>query len=86
MENKKIYKKLPKNYYNYFDVCKWEGILTGTAKGALEKGLDGIAGIEQLKEIGHQFKIFPKYENGNLRNQYGILKTNYDFYKKEWSC
>lgn len=84
MSNRKIYNKMPKNYYNYFDICKWEEIPTGTAKSVIgEKGLEGISGIEKLKPIAHQFKEFPKYENGNLRNQYGILKTNYDFYKRE---
>jgi len=76
------YSKMPKNYYNYFDICKWENIPTGTAKGILDKGLDGIAGNEVLKPIAHQFKCFPKYENGNLRNQYGILQTNYNYYKE----
>lgn len=82
MENKKIYKKMPKNYYNYFDVCKWEGVATGTAKRASSEGLEGIVKVKELEEIAHQFKCFPKYENGTLRNQYGILKTNYDFWKK----
>lgn len=83
MPSKKIYTKMPKNYYNYFDICKWENIPTGTSKSAIgEKGLAGISSIVKLKPIAHQFKVFPKYENGNLRNQYGILKTNYDFYKK----
>lgn len=84
MKNRKIYKKLPNNYYNYFDICKFEGIPTGTAKRAVGgSGLEGIDSIEKLKPIAHQFKVFPKYENGNLRNQYGILKTNYDFWKRE---
>lgn len=82
MADRKIYTKLPKNYYNYFDICKWEGIPTGTAKSALANGLDGIASIQKLKPIAHQFKCFPKYENGRLRNQYGILKTNYDYWKE----
>lgn len=74
--------KVPKNYYNYFDVCKWEGVPTNTAKSATERGLEGIAAIEKLKPIGHQFKLFPKYENGTLRNAYGILKSDYEYYKK----
>jgi len=83
MSKSKIYNKMPKNYYNYFDICKWEGIPTGTAKRAIGgNGLEGIKSVEVLKPIAHQFKVFPKYENGNLRNQYGILKTNYDFYVK----
>lgn len=83
MASKRIYKKLPNNYYNYFDICKFEGINTNTAKSVIGKsGLDGINSIDKLKPIAHQFKEFPKYENGRLRNQYGILKTNYDFWKK----
>ncbi|MDD4429567.1 MAG: hypothetical protein PHG64_14430 [Paludibacter sp.] len=81
MSNRKIYRKLPDNYYNYFDICKWEGIPVGTAKSGAARGIDGISAVEALKPIAHQFKVFPKYENGTLRNQYGILKTNYDFYK-----
>lgn len=83
MASKRIYKKLPANYYNYFDICKFEGINANTAKSAIgSKGLEGINSIDKLKPIAHQFKEFPKYENGRLRNQYGILKTNYDFWKK----
>lgn len=83
MSKDKIYNKMPKNYYNYFDICKWEGVATGTSKSAIgEHGLEGIAKIKELKPIAHQFKLFPKYENGILRNQYGILMTNYDFWKK----
>lgn len=83
MASKRIYKKLPVNYYNYFDICKFEGINANTAKSVIGKsGLDGINSIDKLKPIAHQFKEFPKYENGRLRNQYGILKTNYDFWKK----
>jgi len=81
-ERKTKYSKMPKNYYNYFDICKWENIPTGTAKRMTENGLEGVSSSEVLKPIAHQFKIFPKYENGKLRNQYGILKTNYDFYKE----
>lgn len=79
--NKVVNSKMPKNYYNYFDICKWEDIPTGTAKSALEKGVESISKIDKLKPIAHQFKVFAKYENGTLRNQYGILKSNYDFYK-----
>ena len=83
MANRKIYKKLPNNYYNYFDICKFEGINANTAKSAVgSKGLEGINSLGKLKPIAHQFKEFPKYENGKLRNQYGILKTNYDFWKR----
>jgi len=69
---------LPKNYYNYFDICKMEGIPTGTAKGAVDRGLNGIAAIEKLKPIGHLFREFPK----GMRKQYGILKRHYDYWKQ----
>lgn len=83
MADKKIYNKMPNNYYNYFDICKWEGINSNTAKSAIgANGLEGITSLDKLKPIAHQFKCFPKYENGNLRNQYGILQSNYDYYKK----
>lgn len=74
---------MPKNYYNYFDICKWEEIPTGTAKrGVGQDGVNSIMSINKLKPIAHQFREFPKYENGTLRSQYGILKSNYDFWKK----
>ena len=70
---------LPRNYINYFTVCKLEGIPTGTAKRATGKGLEGIAAIQKLKPIGHLFKEF---EKGDMRKCYGILKSQYDYYKK----
>lgn len=71
---------LPKNYYNYFDICKWEGIPTGTAKSAVgEEGLKGIAGIEKLKPIAH---LFREFEKGDMRKSYGILKKHYDYWKR----
>lgn len=68
---------IPKNYYNFFDICKLEGIPTGTAKGALSEGIEGIARIEKLKPIGHLFKEFEK----GMRKQYGILRRHYEFWK-----
>jgi len=49
---------IPKNYINFFDVCKMEGIPEGTAKGATAEGLKGIASIQALKPIGHLFREF----------------------------
>lgn len=69
---------IPKNYYNFFDICKMEGIPTGTAKGALADGLEGIARIEKLKPIGHLFREFEK----GMRKQYGILRRHYDYWKR----
>jgi len=69
---------IPKNYYNFFDICKLEGIPTGTAKGALADGLEGIARIEKLKPIAHLFREFEK----GLRKQYGILRRHYDYWKQ----
>lgn len=69
---------IPKNYINYFDVCKLEGIPTGTAKRALNEGLEGIKSIQALKPIGHLFREFEK----GLRKQYGILRRHYDYWKQ----
>ncbi len=69
---------LPKNYYNYFDICKKEEILTNTAKGAIGLGLEGINKIAKLQPIAHLFREFPKGE----RKQYGILKRYYDYWKE----
>lgn len=70
---------IPKNYYNFFDICKLEGIPTGTAKSAIgDGGLEGIAKIEKLKPIAHLFREFEK----GLRKQYGILRRHYDYWKQ----
>jgi hypothetical protein len=70
---------LPKNYYNYFTICKLEEITTGSAKRAIGGGgLEGIHGIVKLKPIAHLFREFP---NGQ-RKQYGILKRYYDYWKE----
>lgn len=70
---------LDKRYYNFFDICKWEGIPIGTAKGKAANGLEGIKSLEALKPIGH---LFRKFESKDTRNQYGILRTHYDFWKR----
>lgn len=73
---------VPKNFYNYFDVCKMEGIPEGTAKSGCNGGLDGIASMEALKPIGHLFKQFEKAVKGGMRKQYGILRSHYDYWKR----
>jgi hypothetical protein len=70
---------LPKNYYNYFDICKKEEINPNTAKAAIgSHGLEGISKIAKLQPIAHLFRVFPKGE----RKQYGILKRHYDYWKE----
>ncbi len=68
---------LPANYYNFFEICKLEEIPSGSAKGAIGLGLDGIIKIAKLKPIAHLFREFP---NGD-RKQYGILQKHYDNWK-----
>ena len=70
---------LPVNYYNFFEICKLEEIPTGSAKGAIGLGLDGITKIAKLKSIAHLFREFP---NGD-RKQYGILQNHYDRWKQK---
>jgi hypothetical protein len=70
---------LPKNYYNFFDICKKEDININTAKSAIgSNGLAGISHIAKLQPIAHLFREFPKGE----RKQYGILCKHYDYWKK----
>jgi len=70
---------LPKNYYNFFDLCKAEGINPNTAKSAVgDGGLDGIKNIAFFKPIAHLFREFPK----GMRKQYGILRRHYDVWKQ----
>jgi hypothetical protein len=70
---------LPKNYYNYFDICKQEGINPNTAKSAIgDGGVEGISSIAFFKPIAHLFREFPK----GLRKQYGILCRHYDTWKQ----
>lgn len=76
---------IPKNYYNFFDICKMEGIPEGTAKRACANGLDGQQGIkslEALKPIGHLFRRFEKITRKGPLNQYGVLRRHYDFWKR----
>lgn len=74
--------KLPKNYYNYFDVCKMEGIAEGRAKGAVGKlGVEGIKSIPKLTPIEHLFEVFESFREGAKRNSYGIRRIYYDEWK-----
>jgi len=73
---------IPRDFYNFFDICKMEGIPEGTAKAAIVRGLEGIAAMEALKPIGHLFKEFEKPVKGGMRKQYGIRRTHYDYWKK----
>jgi hypothetical protein len=70
---------LPANYYNFFAICKLEEVPTGTAKGAIGLGLEGITKITKLKPIAH---LFREFKNGE-RMQYGILKSQYDYWKQK---
>ncbi len=74
--------KLPKNYYNYFDLCKIEGIETNRAKNAVkDKGAEGIRYIEEFKPIEHLFEVFEKPIQGRIVNSYGIKRRYYDDWK-----
>lgn len=73
---------IPRNYYNFFDVCKMERIPDGSAKSAVATGLEGIAAMSALKPIGHLFKEFERFAKGGKRRQYGILRNHYDYWKK----
>ncbi|OZV12371.1 hypothetical protein CIW83_09760 [Tissierella sp. P1] len=76
-------KRLPKNYYNYFDICKMEGIPDTRAKNAVsEKKVEGIKYLEELTPIEHLFEVFEKPIKGGMVNQYGILRRHYDYWKE----
>jgi len=76
-------KSLPSNYYNYFDICTMEGIDKTRAKNAIKMlGVEGIKNVEQLKPIEHLFEVFEKPRKGEMRNQYGIRRTHYDYWKR----
>ena len=54
-------RRLPKNFYNYFDICTMEGIEKNRAKNAVnEKKVEGIKDLEELKPIEHLFEVFEK--------------------------
>ena len=66
---------LPKNYYNFIDLCKMEGINPNTARTASSGDIGSIA---KFKPIAHLFREFPK----GMRKQYGILRRHYDTWKQ----
>lgn len=86
MKRERVYhknKSLPRNYYNYFDICTMEGIEATRAKNAVaEKKVEGIKYLEELKPIEHLFEVFEKPRKGEMRNQYGIKRKHYDYWKR----
>ncbi len=75
-------KRLPRNFYNYFDVCKMEGITSMRAKNAINKEkVEGIKYIKELKPIEHLFEVFENPRKGGMRHSYGILRRYYDDWK-----
>lgn len=75
-------RRLPKNFYNYFDICTMEGIEKSRAKNAVnEKKVEGIKDLEELKPIEHLFEVFEKPRKNGIVYQYGILRRYYDDWK-----
>lgn len=75
-------RSLPKNYYNYFDICTLEGIEKTKARNAVsEKKVEGIKYLEELRPIEHLFEQFESFRKGEIRNQYGIRRNYYDKWK-----
>ena len=76
--------KLPDDYYNYFDLCKMEGIPESRAKNAVkDKGVEGIKYLEEFKPIEHLFEVFEKPIKGKIVNSYGIKSKYYKKWKRE---
>jgi|GEM_PF-1820425 len=77
-------KPLPKNFYNYFDICKMEGIESTKAKNAISRSIkiEGIKHLNELAPIEHLFEVFEKPLRGGMVNQYGIKRTHYDYFKR----
>lgn len=76
--------KLPDDYYNYFDLCKMEGIPETRAKNAVAKlGVEGIKNLEEFKPIEHLFEVFEKPIKGRIVNTYGIKRKYYKKWKRE---
>lgn len=76
--------KLPDDYYNYFDLCKMEGIETNRAKNAVkDKGVEGIKSLEEFAPIEHLFEVFEKPIKGKMVNSYGIKRKYYKKWKRE---
>lgn len=77
-------RKLPKNYYNYFDVCIMEGIEPSRAKNAVGKsGVEGIKSLPELEPIEDLFEVFEKPVKNRIVNSYGILRRYYDDWKRD---
>lgn len=76
-------RKIDGRYYNYFDICKMEGIETNRAKNAVaEKKVEGIKYLKELEPIEHLFEVFEKPIKGGMVNSYGILRRYYDQWKQ----
>ena len=76
-------RKIDGRYYNYFDICKMEGIPETRAKNAVsEKKVEGIKYLEELEPIEHLFEVFEKPIKGGMVNSYGILRNYYDRWKQ----
>ena len=86
MKRKRVYhknKSLPKNYYNYFDICTIEGIEKDRAKNTVSRlGVEGIKHLKELNPVEHLFEVFEKPRKDSIRNQYGIRRTHYDRWKQ----
>lgn len=84
MSSKRKYNKRPidKRYYNYFDICKMEGIPEVRAKNAIKiDKAEGIKKIKEIESIAHLFEVFEKPIKGGMVNSYGILRRYYDEFK-----
>ena len=76
-------RKIDGRYYNYFDICKMEGIPETRAKNAVkDKKVEGIKYLEELEPIEHLFEVFEKPIKGGMVNSYGILRNYYDRWKQ----
>ena len=76
-------RKIDGRYYNYFDICKLEGIEQNRAVHALEKHrVEGIKNLPELEPIEHLFEVFEKPVKGRMINSYGILRRYYDKWKQ----
>lgn len=76
--------KLPNDYFNYFDLCKVEGIPEVKAKNAVAKlGVEGIKNLEEFAPVEHLFEVFEKPIKGRIVNSYGIKRRYWRKWKKE---
>lgn len=79
--------RLPKDYYNYFDLCKMEGIPENKAKNAVNKlGVEGIKYLDEFKVIESLFEVFEKPVKGHMLKSYGIKRRYYDEFKVTGEC